>query len=113
MDAKYDQDVLKAYAQVLYSKAGWMAWTSLAKGILLGLVMPVGILAFIGAVSPVAATLTAIGVRAADVQGLFVILPVVMGFRGWHKGKAAGWQLRLEAQRVLCQVQIEENTRKG
>jgi len=37
--------------------------------------------------------------------------PVVLGVLGWGQGLERGWQLRLQAQAALCQLQIEENTR--
>ena len=39
------------------------------------------------------------------------IWPVVLGALGVGQGIERGFQLRLEAQSILCQLQIEENTR--
>lgn len=36
---------------------------------------------------------------------------VVFGLLGFIQGMERGFQLRLQAQTLLCQVQIEENTR--
>lgn len=113
METKYDQDVLKGYAQVLYVRALRLAWWRLVVGVFQGFILAFLVLSTIGAVTPFRDSLDAAGVRASHVQWLFLVLPVVMGLRGWRKGQAEGWTLRLEAQRVLCQVQIEENTRKA
>ena len=101
MAAKYDPDLLQQYADRLYRRAKWMVgWYSLV-GFLAGAL--IGELQFY-----------LMGVRSHgqphDWSGnvLFGLIGLLPGFV-YGTGKV--FWLRLEAQRTLCQLQIERNTR--
>ena len=88
----YDPKVLYKFAQRLYGEAFQVVVTSTIIGVVIGAVPGYfldkqnGALALIGA--------------------------VLVGAFGYSFGAAKAFSLRLQAQTALCQVRIEENTRK-
>ncbi len=106
MSIEYDSTVLQRFADDLYSRArfivlqyvviyvvfGWVTWTVAALAY-----------AFYHHTKGTAGDL-----GGSEVRAMFVIVfAVVGGFVGANKG----FRLRLDAQRTLCQLQIEKNTR--
>jgi hypothetical protein len=109
---KYEPVVLEAYAQTLYNRASVLSWWYAVKNAIYGVVLAFLVLALIGAVIPVNQFLDGAGVRARHVDHMLWLFPLIGAVRGWRRGYVEGWNLRLEAQRALCQVQIEFNTRR-
>jgi hypothetical protein len=102
---QYNPEVLQKYADILYSQArGLAVWTALRYGVVLAvitwiaavLVIPVARIQFDSSGANVCALI-------AGVIGLLV---------GYNTGKVKAFALVLQAQQVLCQRQIELNTRK-
>lgn len=89
---EYAPEVIQEFAERLYSQARWLAarWT--------------GVGALIGWVSGYAASKSGVGNWA------YLLMPLV-ALVAYRIGEGRGFRLRLEAQRALVQVKIEENTR--
>jgi hypothetical protein len=90
---KYTPEVIEEFAEQLYKQAGWIAMRSAAAGILIGL------------------GLGYLGSRFGPGPLTYSFVPLC-GWIGWGAGLRRGFRLRLEAQRALVQVKIEENTRR-
>lgn len=90
--AQYDERIIQAYADALYERAAVIVFQYTAG---------VGVLGAVGAYFSVGnQTATAVGF---GIGALF----------GYVLGRGKSFQLRLEAQTALCQVQIERNTRSS
>lgn len=94
---KYDSGVLQEYVDQLYSKARWIALKCALGGAVIGGIAAIPLLRFMG--------------NAAELD--WVIFAGVGALIGFSIGRAKGFKYRLEAQTLLCQMQIECNTRKG
>jgi hypothetical protein len=90
MSTRYDPQILQKFADTLYSKADRAVFICVIFGVVIG-----GFVGFLNR-SIVA----------------MVISVVILGALGFAVGMSIAFQLRLRAQMVLCQKQIEENTRK-
>ena len=106
--ADYDANVLQQYADALYREAATIvfqtAWTYGGVLLLVSLVL----------IGTYAAT---VGQRSAgDNSTFYLIVVIAMTAIGVYAGVLAGrkkaFHLKLQAQQVLCQKQIEVNTRK-
>jgi len=87
---QYDSNVIVEFAAKLYKRAGSMILSYTVFGVLLGaiggfMVIPEAVAAVIGA--------------------------MILGLIGFKLGVDKAFQLKLQAQVALCQVQIETNTR--
>jgi hypothetical protein len=103
MTTKFDPDLLQEYADRLYRRARWLAIWYAVIGFILGW-MGWGTLATVlSAFSHAKPPQGTIGVFA----GLLVALV------GTIYASEKALQLRLDAQRTLCQLQIERNTRSA
>jgi hypothetical protein len=95
----YDTDVIQQQADDLYSRAKWMeAVTALRYGVITFVVVALG--SFI--------------IPKSNPQAGFVLAIFAALFGalvGAYNGRAQGFHLRLQAQKLLCQRQIELNTR--
>jgi hypothetical protein len=101
MAIQYDPSVLEEYADRLYNRANRVVVLCAALGFLGGVVAATILAAVVVWRSP----------RAEPPGGwLLLSLPVGLAL-GWAYGRDKTFQLRLEAQRTLCQLQIEHNTR--
>lgn len=96
---RYDSAVLKNLADKMYVQAASAVATSTGLGLLVGVVAG-------GAYGwPL----------REEVLDLFMwaaIGGVPLGAVGYMRGSARALSLRAEAQKILCQVEIEENTRR-
>lgn len=105
MAEQYDPEILQKYADTLYSQARSLAgWTALRYAFVLGVIGWFAV-AFINSAIRLRfdfASLNAAGLIAAGVGALI----------GYEIGKAKAFALMLQAQQVLCQRQIELNTRR-
>lgn len=106
MDVQYDSSILREYAEKLYTQARWIALTTACTW--------AGVTAVAGwVVGAAGGTLERFGI-AGDAATTLAGVGAVFGFvLGTAVGIRRGFNLRLDAQRTLCQVQIEENTRKA
>ena len=95
----FDAAVIEEFAERLLAKASSIAvTTAFTWGLLTGL----GTLIVLVQMNRGNASL------AFDLAGLAAL---VSGFFGYLHGREKAFQLRLQAQNALCQVQIEKNTR--
>lgn len=101
MATKYDPEVLQTFADRLYRRTKWIGVWYGFLGFLAGVVLD-GPFAVLLARDPHGGGPFAIG--------LF-LLPLVGALVGYECGSSKAFHLRLEAQRTLCQLQIERNTR--
>lgn len=84
---EYDPTVIQKHAEQLYAKANSVIWEYGISGFILGC------LGFFFGV------------------GVGSVLLIAFTYIGIHIGVNKSFQIKLQAQTVLCQVQIEENTR--
>jgi hypothetical protein len=70
-----------------------------------------GLLAFLFAWVVAASTRVATGIAADSVLPVAVVIAILAGVFGGLSGARKAAFLKLEAQRTLCQLQIERNTR--
>ncbi len=95
--AKYDSQIMYDFADDLYSRADFITIDYTLIGGLIG--------AFLG---------YAFGGMRAD-SGLLMagIGLIIVGAIGYFMGSGKAFELKVQAQSLLCQVAIEENTRKS
>jgi hypothetical protein len=96
---RYDQKVLQRFVDETYERADQLVWSSAIVGALPGAVIIVAALPFL----PEDFTGTVIVVGAA--------IAAAGAYMGYNAGQKQAFELRLEAQRLLLQMKIEENTR--
>lgn len=97
---QYDPTVIHTFVERLYRQAKSIVVTATVLGVLVG---------FIGG-----AALGNMNRDLRDASTMIMIFGVVIGGGlGYAIGQARAFALRLMAQTALCQVQIEENTRRG
>jgi hypothetical protein len=104
MATQYDSQVLQQYADDLYRQAqSIMVWTAIKYGSLVFLLSLIALSAFNAAQR-----------SASDVSTGLVVVAVLTAVGvvvGVGAGRLKAFNLKLEAQRLLCQLQIEQNTR--
>lgn len=102
---QYDASILEQFADDLYSRARWVVLTTAAKygvvGIVLSLLLALAVLQY--QVNP--------PIPNNTVAGLVIVFTLVAITLGVSAGRAKAFQLKLQAQQILCQRQIEVNTR--
>jgi hypothetical protein len=91
MSTRYDPLILQKFADRLYSQADSMIIICVILGVAIGVIG---------------------GFQIGGIVGAVVGL-VILGALGFAIGLSISFQLKLRAQSVLCQKQIEENTRKS
>jgi hypothetical protein len=102
----YDENILQQYADSLYRQAKWIVFFTAAR---------YGVVVFF-----VAAVLGAliglekrVGVDAANTGVIWILVLTLIGVAvGVDAGKRKAFNLKLQAQQILCQRQTEINTRK-
>jgi hypothetical protein len=94
----YDPDVIKRYAAHLYT---------VARGI-------VFVYTLVGAILGVAAGgIAGSSIGSGEAAGVYAVVgAVVLGLVGFPLGLEKSFKLRAEAQKLLCTLEIEGNTRK-
>lgn len=95
MSTKYDPEIIQTFADELYKKADSLIFWTSAKLALLGLVL--------GAAAMVS--------NPSNVMIGSIIGGLIGGFIGFQYAQGKAFSLKLEAQRALCLVQTEKNTR--
>lgn len=104
MPTPYDSSILQRFADELYRQARWIIFgTVLRYSLVIFLFVFVGCFV-LGTQQPQFA-LSNDGLVVACILALIGI-PL-----GIEAGRKKGFELKLKAQQILCQVQIEENTR--
>jgi hypothetical protein len=101
MATTYDPEVLQTYADRLYRRAAWIRVWYIFLGLFGGVFLDVIILGLAGRQFP----------RENFNASGIVLLPLIGVLVGLAYGWGKMYQLRLDAQRTLCQLQIERNTR--
>ena len=104
--AEYDSEIIEEYARKLYDRAGWMIVTS--SFVYAGAAFLV-VLAWIKLVEYAGAG------RVAQVESpvtWYVLAAAVGALIGALRGNSKSFNRKLEAQRALCLLQIERNTRR-
>jgi uncharacterized membrane protein (Fun14 family) len=98
--AEYDPQILQKFADRLYSQAA----TEIASCTVLGFL--------VGAVAGYALAKVAAGTVANDYVGACaLVVGLIAALVGVLIGRGRAFHLKLEAQRTLCQLQTEKNTR--
>lgn len=103
MATEYDPKILQGYAARLYRRAAGHVFVCALLGFLLG--FPA--LAIIYKVLSMTSPPVKVG---AGVLAFLLLAGLALG---WAYGRGKAFELKLEAQRTLCQVQIEQNTRRA
>jgi len=94
--AEYDPQIVQKFADRLYSQAAGIIGLSAVLGFLIGTVAG-------GAVG---------NATAKQGTGTYILIGgIIATLIGWLIGRERAFHLKLEAQRALCQLQIEKNTR--
>ncbi|HPN56905.1 MAG TPA: hypothetical protein PLD92_08660 [Candidatus Omnitrophota bacterium] len=95
---EYDLELVKAYAKRLYSQARATTMRHFFIGIFFGIIIFGGVSdALLGSYD---ALIVAIGA-------------MIGGVMGYGSGQNRAFELKMQAQQALCQVHIEQNTRKN
>ncbi|MCA9577966.1 MAG: hypothetical protein KC668_21175 [Myxococcales bacterium] len=101
MAVKYDPSVIQEMADQLYARARTMVAQSVLLGLLFGSATGAVVALFLGELR------SEIGV------GLVVTFAALCAVLGASSARTKTLSLRLQAQELLCQVQIEMNTRRA
>jgi uncharacterized membrane protein len=93
---EYDASIIQESAKRLYSRAASIILSSTVFGLLVG--------AFAGALGAVLLE------RRSAITMVLAICGLIGGLLGYQRGRERAFELKLQAQVALCQVQIEKNT---
>ena len=107
MTTAYDPQIVQKFIDRLYRQATTAVVTSTILGVLVG----AGIGFALVRVGVIRAYLGFVPVGQQGYIGI-VVGAAVLGVLGFLAGRESAFQLRLKAQTVMCQLKIEENTRK-
>jgi hypothetical protein len=102
----YDENILQQYADSLYRQAKWIVFFTAARyGVAVFLVASV-----LGALIDLQKR---VGVDAANTGVIWLLGLTIIGIGvGVDDGRRKAFNLKLQAQQLLCQRQTEINTRK-
>jgi hypothetical protein len=105
--ATYDENILQEYADDLYKQAKWIVvMSALRYGVAVFMVSFVAIMA-------VASSQGHVPTDSANGGVVLVLFLTLIGILvGADAGRRKAFMLKLQAQQMLCQRQIEINTRK-
>lgn len=105
----YEPHLIYEFCARLYARAAWIVISRTLAGIVLGLVLGLMLRAELGRSNAGAFT----DPEQASRTTLLCLgaCGVLVGAFGCALGRERAFWLRLEAQRTLCQLKIEENTR--
>ena len=97
---RYDSSILQQFADDLYARARWIIFSTAAVyGVIVFLLSVVGTLA--------TSHSTSLEPQNWAVIGTLTLIAVGIGV---NRGRDKAFQLKLQAQQILCQRQIEMNT---
>ncbi len=103
----YDENILQEYADDLYQQAKWIiVWTAVRYG------AGVFLLALIFGIMVGSQQKQLTADTANQGVGLVLFLTLVGIVAGVDAGRRKAFHLKLQVQQILCQRQIEINTRK-
>ena len=103
-DVKYNPQVLQSFADDLYARADWIVIQTIARYAVVTFVAAFAALNFFPNEIRTNGTI--------DSVALVTLVPALLaGPMAWSVGATKAFQLRLQAQQILCQKQIEANTR--
>jgi len=94
----YDPEIIQTAANKYYNAATTIIMLSSLFGLILGAVIGLAIIHFVKSISP-------------NEMLVFLVSCLVCFFIGYANGNDRAFRLKYEAQKALCQVQIEKNTR--
>jgi hypothetical protein len=98
---QYDSGILQQFADDLYSRARWIIFSTAAMyGAIVLILSLIGVMA--------AKHSSSLETQDFGVIGTLTLVAVAIGF---NRGREKAFQLKLQAQQILCQRQIEANTR--
>jgi glucose uptake protein GlcU len=97
--AAYDPVIIQQFADALYKKASSIVAVCTIRGLLLGAIIAALAIFAIPQSNPAISLI------------LWPVGPLFGALCGWRIGQARAFGFRLEAQKALCQLQIEKNTR--
>lgn len=99
---QYDPAVINQFAESLYLKAEKVVRNYTLRGCLVGFV--IGLLLVLNGKDSL-----------GGISGMLVVLAptALFGYFGYTAGQSAAFKYKLEAQTALCNIKIEENTRKS
>jgi hypothetical protein len=99
--AEYDPDILQKYADRLYSEARWLAVLYFFVGTVLSFF-------------PICGLVLKLSRNATGQEAVLALcIALMVGTIAAGHGYSQSFHKRLEAQRTLCQLQIEKNTRQA
>jgi hypothetical protein len=94
---EYDEEIIKQYAQNLYAQSKTITMRHFFIGLFAGVIVFGGVC----------------DALLSSYDGLIISMgAMVGGFMGYGSGQNRTMELRIQAQQALCQVKMEENTRK-
>lgn len=110
---QYDEKIIQEFADALYSKAMLIIFWVIVKGILLWATISTA-LGFTLSYTMFHETFDSqVILFGPAIIIIFMIAGIFIGYkRGKHLGEILAFQYKLQAQTALCQVKIEQNTRK-
>lgn len=106
----YDDNILKQYADSLYRQAQWIVFQTAIVFGCIAFIISLIVMAAVAALGP------QMGIRGDISSGemvLAVAITTVGIVWGINKGRRNAFRLKLQAQQILCQRQIELNTRSA
>lgn len=117
MPIDYNSDLLQGFADRLYQQAKWLAqWTAAKYGLSAALVAGAGTWLIESVQLSRVINSIQYSRMAGDAQSTSLFVAVVAGavaaLLGYSIGAEKGFALRLQAQQLLLQMRIEQNTRK-
>lgn len=107
---QYDESILQQYADALYDQARWIVIQTALQYAGIAFIIAVIVIGVVSALGP------QIGVRGDQSSGETVLTVIVTAIGlgiGISHGRRKAFRLKLQAQQILCQRQIELNTRAG
>jgi hypothetical protein len=103
---QYDSSILQQFADDLYARARWIVFKTTA---FYGFVaLSVSVFALNLLQNQVKPPMT-----SDTIMIVSLVFTVIGLLAGWSTGSAKAFHFRLQAQQILCQKQIEVNTRSG
>lgn len=96
----YDSSVIQEYASIMYAQAARIIRSETIKFAFLGLIFFIVLGAFLS---------TKFNVGSTSILIIGVLGVLGGGYYGYQQGLLKSFELKLEAQRALCFVEIERN----
>jgi hypothetical protein len=117
MSISYDPDLLQEFVDDLYRRAKRMAqWTALKYGLAAAALFGAGTWLIENLQLSHVTNAVQYSRLAADAQSTALFVGIIAGavgaLLGYSMGAEKGFKLRLEAQQLLLQMEIEQNTRE-